>query len=88
MGVAPGCSGGAGGIGGNGGNGGGAHGGHSLAMTIMGAAPTIDAATQKSIVFGAKGAGGPGGNMDADMNHGEDGLAAACWDFAGNKSCL
>jgi hypothetical protein len=86
--VAPGCNGGAGGKGGNGGNGGGAQGGHSFAIAVTGSAPTLDAATQKAITFGAKGVGGPGGNMDADMNHGEDGMAATCWDFAGNKSCL
>jgi hypothetical protein len=87
-GPASGCDGGKGGKGGNGGNGGGGLGGHSLGIASTGTAPTLDEATKKAVVFGALGAGGLGGNMDVDMNHGEDGMAATCWDFAGNKSCL
>ena len=49
--------------------------------------PTLDDATKKAILFGALGAGGKGGNMDVDMNHGPPGNAAACWDFAKNIAC-
>ena len=45
------------------------------------------AATKKATTPGTKGSGGLGGNMDADMNHGADGTAAACWDFGGNAAC-
>ena len=86
-GAVPGCSGGAGGTGGNGGNGSGGLGGHSLGIAAMGTAPVLDAATKTAITPGAKGAGGLGGNMDADMNHGADGSAAACWDFGANAAC-
>ena len=30
---------------------------------------------------------GAGRQQDADMNHGGDGVAAACWDFAANAAC-
>jgi hypothetical protein len=85
--LAPGCNGGAGGKGGNGGNGGGGLGGHALGIAVTGSVPTLDAATQKAITLGAKGTGGPGGNMDADMNHGAPGMASACWDFSKNAGC-
>ncbi|MEO7329299.1 MAG: hypothetical protein ABI193_12015 [Minicystis sp.] len=87
-GAGSGCNGGKGGDGGNGGNGGGGLGGHSLAIAHTGMAPTPDAATKKALVPGSAGAGGPGGNLDIDMNHGAPGNAGACWDFASNKSCL
>jgi hypothetical protein len=85
---ASGCDGGKGGKGGNGGNGGGGLGGHSLGIALIGMAPVLDDATKKAILFGALGAGGKGGDMDVDVNHGAAGNAAACWDFANNKSCL
>jgi hypothetical protein len=85
---ASGCDGGKGGKGGNGGNGGGGLGGHSLGVALIGTAPVLDDATKKAILFGVLGAGGKGGNADVDMNHGAPGNAAACWDFANNKSCL
>jgi hypothetical protein len=81
------CAGGFGGAGGPGSNGGGGLGGHALGIAVTGAAPTLDAATQKAITLGAKGTGGPGGNMDADMNHGAPGMASLCWDFSKNASC-
>jgi hypothetical protein len=84
----PGCSGGVGGTGGNGGNGSGGLGGHSLGIALIGTAPVLDDATKKATLFGALGTGGKGGRNDADMNHGAPGNAAACWDFATNKSCL
>jgi hypothetical protein len=86
-GAGKGCNGGAGGDGGNGGNGGGGLGGHSLGIALMGTAPVLDDATKKAILFGAFGAGGKGGDMDVDMNHGAPGNGAACWDFMNNKSC-
>jgi hypothetical protein len=86
-GPAAGCNGGTGGKGGNGGNGSGGLGGHSLGIAATGTAPVLDAATKKAIAPGTKGGGGKGGNMDADMNHGADGLAAACWDFGTNAAC-
>jgi hypothetical protein len=87
MGVGSACNGGKGGDGGNGGNGGGGLGGHSLGIAVTGSAPTLDAATQKAITPGAKGTGGPGGNLDANMNHGAPGMASACWDFTANAAC-
>jgi hypothetical protein len=86
-GVLDGCVGGKGGSGGNGGNGGGGLGGHSLGIAATGPAPTLDTLTQKAITLGAQGTGGPGGNMDADMNHGAPGMATSCWDFGKNASC-
>lgn len=86
-GASKGCTGGSGGDGGNGGNGSGALGGHSVGIALTGMAPTLDDATTKAIVFGTKGLGGKGGNMDVDMNHGPDGIAGDCWDFAKNISC-
>ena len=85
--VGPGCSGGTGGKGGNGGNGSGALGGHSLPIAVVGTGPVLDAATKKALTPGAKGAGGKGGTMDASMNHGADGIAAPCWDFASKAAC-
>jgi hypothetical protein len=87
MGVVDGCIGGKGGSGANGGNGGGGLGGHSLGIAVTGSAPTLDDATQKSITPGAQGTGGPGGNLDADMNHGAPGMAVQCWDFGTGKEC-
>jgi hypothetical protein len=85
--AASGCNGGKGGDGGNGGNGSGGLGGHSLGIAATGTAPVLDAATKAATTFGAKGTGGKGGNMDADMNHGTDGMAAPCWDFAADAAC-
>ena len=85
--VAPGCAGGAGGKGGDGANGGGGLGGHSLGVAVTGSAPTLDVVTQKAITVGVQGTGGPGGNADADMNHGAPGMGKACWDFSKNASC-
>jgi hypothetical protein len=87
MGVGSACNGGKGGDGANGGNGGGGLGGHSLGIAVTGSAPTLDSATQKAILLGAKGAGGLGGSMDADMNHGEPGMSSSCWDFSLKASC-
>ena len=81
------CNGGKGGDGGNGGNGSGGLGGHSLGIATMGTPPLLDAATKTAITPGTKGAGGLGGNMDADMNHGADGTAAGCWDFGTKVAC-
>ncbi len=81
------CAGGKGGDGGNGGNGSGGSGGHSLGIASMGTAPVLDASTTAAITFGTKGSGGKGGNMDQDMNHGADGVAAPCWDFMKNAAC-
>lgn len=86
-GVSDACNGGKGGSGGNGGNGGGGLGGHALGIAVTGAAPTLDAATQKAITVGAKGTGGPGGNTNADANQGADGMALGCWDFIANVTC-
>jgi hypothetical protein len=86
-GATKGCNGGSGGDGGNGGNGSGGLGGHSLGIALTGAAPAFDDLTKKASLFGAFGAGGKGGLMDADMNHGAPGNAAVCWDFGKNKSC-
>ena len=87
MGVGSACIGGKGGDGGNGGNGGGGLGGHALGIAVTGSAPLLDMATQKAIMLGAQGTGGPGGNMDADMNHGDPGMASSCWDFTMKASC-
>ena len=87
LGASKGCAGGAGGDGGNGGNGSGGLGGHSLGIAATGTAPVLDAATKSAITPGVKGSGGKGGNMDASMNHGADGVAAACWDFGSNAAC-
>jgi hypothetical protein len=87
MGVVDGCLGGKGGSGANGGNGGGGLGGHALGIAATGSAPTLDMATQKSLTPGAKGSGGPGGNMSADANPGADGMAFGCWDFTKNAAC-
>lgn len=87
MGAGSGCAGGKGGDAGNGGNGSGGLGGHSFGIALTGTAPVLDPATKAAVTFGAKGTGGKGGNMDADMNHGADGMAAACWDFAANAAC-
>jgi hypothetical protein len=81
------CNGGKGGKGGDGGDGGGGLGGHSFGIAATGTAPMLDAATKSAITPGPKGTGGKGGNMDASMNHGADGMAAACWDFAANAAC-
>ncbi len=85
--AAAGCNGGAGGGGGNGGNGSGGLGGHSLGIAATGTAPMLDTATKSAITPGTKGAGGKGGNMDENMNHGADGMTAACWDFGSNAAC-
>jgi hypothetical protein len=85
--VADACNGGKGGKGGDGGPGGGGLGGHSLGIAAAGTAPVLDAATKSAITPGAKGIGGKGGNMDASMNHGTDGMAAPCWDFGSNAAC-
>ena len=87
MGVSSACNGGKGGDGGNGGNGGGGLGGHALGIAVTGSAPLLDTATQKAITPGAKGTGGPGGNMSADVNQGADGMTVACWDFSKGKAC-
>ena len=87
MSVADACNGGKGGKGGDGGNGGGGLGGHSFGIAATGTAPALDAATQKAVTPGPKGTGGLGGNMDASMNHGADGMAAACWDFGAKVAC-
>ena len=81
------CAGGKGGDGGNGGNGSGALGGHSLPIAAVGTSPMLDAATKAASTPGTKGAGGKGGQMDASMNHGADGIAAACWDFMSKAAC-
>ncbi len=81
------CAGGFGGAGGPGSNGGGGLGGHSLSLAVTGSVPTLDPATQKAITLGAKGTGGPGGNMDTDLNHGAPGMASVCWDFSSNMAC-
>jgi hypothetical protein len=86
-GAVDGCNGGKGGSGGNGGNGSGGLGGHSLGIALTGTKPTLDDATKSSLLPGAPGPGGLGGRMDADMNHGPDGNAGACWDFAKNTAC-
>ena len=87
MGVGSACNGGKGGDGANGGNGGGGLGGHALGIAVTGSVPVLDMATQKAIVPGAKGTGGPGGNMSADANPGANGMASACWDFTANAVC-
>jgi hypothetical protein len=84
MGVGSACNGGKGGDGGTGGDGGGGLGGHSLGIAATGSAPKFDGAT---ITLSSHGSGGLGGNMDASMNHGADGMAAACWDFMSNAAC-
>jgi hypothetical protein len=47
----------------------------------------LDAATQKALTFGTKGSGGPGGNTNADMNGGNNGIAAGCWALDTNLAC-
>jgi hypothetical protein len=85
--VDPGCIGGAGGKGGNGSSGGGGLGGHSLGIAVTGSAPSLDMATQKAIAPGAQGTGGLGGNLNADMNNGADGMSKTCWDFGTMAGC-
>lgn len=87
-GAAAGCNGGKGGDGGNGGNGSGGLGGHSLGIALTGNAPVLDDATKSAIKPAAKGGtGGPGGRLDADMNHGAEGKALVCWDFEKGTAC-
>jgi len=87
MGAGSACNGGKGGDAGNGGNGSGGLGGNSLGIAVTGTAPVLDAPTKVAITPGTRGSGGLGGNADADMNHGADGVAAACWDFGANGAC-
>jgi len=47
----------------------------------------LDAAT-KTATAGAAGIGDAGGSADVNMNHGGNGVAAACWDFAANAACM
>jgi hypothetical protein len=54
---------------------------------VMGTAPVLDAVTKAAITPGPQGSGGQGGNMNADMNQGADGIAATCWDFVTNATC-
>jgi serine/threonine protein kinase len=82
MGAGSGCNGGKGGDEGNGGNGSGGQGGHSLGIAAMGATLVLDTATKKTIMHSVNGSGGLGGNADANANHGTDGIAASCWNWA------
>jgi hypothetical protein len=67
------CDGGKGGQGGNGGPGGGGLGGHAIAIAFTGTAVTKAGTT--TLMPGTAGTGGPGGNSDAQMNSGANGVA-------------
>jgi hypothetical protein len=83
-GLQPGCNGGGGGKGGDGGPGGGGRGGHSIGITSTGTAPQID---PSAITIKSAGTGGKGGSNDFKGNHGDNGIAATCWDFGSNTAC-
>jgi hypothetical protein len=48
----------------------------------------LDAATKMAVTPGLAGSGGAGGSADVNMNHGGNGVAAACWDFTANAACM